>query len=60
MARRPEGDPLGRDRDVGPAIVVGGDEPIDVDQERRLRRQARVLAHGHRGYLQGLGREPAG
>ena len=45
---RPEGDPLGRDRRVGGVVEVGGEEAVDVDEDRRVGRQSGALADGHR------------
>ena len=47
MARCAEGDRLGRGLRVWVDIVVGRDQPVDVDQNRSLRRLARSLAYSH-------------
>ena len=48
VARRPEGDPLGRDRRIGTELVVGAQQRVHVDEVRGLGRPSRagVLAHG--------------
>ena len=38
MPGRPERHPLGRNRRIGTLVVVGGDQPINVDEHRRVRR----------------------
>ena len=48
MAGRAERDALGRVGRVGPDVVVGADEPVDIDQLGRVGRQSGALADGHR------------
>jgi hypothetical protein len=48
VAGSPEGDPLGRDRRVRGLVVVGGEKPVDVGEDRRVGRASGAVADGHR------------